>query len=503
VYFLFSFTPEITTGKIDATAQDLGSCREAFCCVIGSPPRGAYTRSKSRRHMTRVLVYDPDALRAGQTKDMLEGIHLSVVSSGDATAAQELLQKQFFHLILWSVENFEQISILAEVRHRRPESAVVVTSSQGDPALVVACMRSGSSHFWQHRDGNQKFLETVNETLGRVLRAPVRLEDVDFPLPQFVGRHQKMLEVFELIQSVKESDSTVLITGESGTGKEVVAAAIHNLSPRRRHPWIAVNCGAIPINLLESELFGHVKGAFTGATQNRNGRFQLAKEGTLFLDEITDLPLDLQSKILRAIQNKIYEPVGSAYSLKLDARIIAATNQNLDVAVAEKRFREDLFYRLNVIPIHLPPLRARKSDIPLLVKYFLDRFTQTNNKRITGISEEAMQCLMEYHWPGNIRELENLVERVVVLKRTEGIIELRDFPPDYFRNVRLDRFVANVALPEDGLDFNSAVNDFENELILQALQRTSGNKNRAATLLNLNRTTLVEKLKRKRLRVAV
>src|SRR5262249_8803594 len=156
---------------------------------------------------------------------------------------------------------------------------------------------------------------------------------LEFPLPQFVGRHQKMLEVFELILSVKDSDSTVLITGESGTGKEVVAAAIHNLSPRRRHPWIAVNCGAIPINLLESELFGHVKGAFTGATQNRSGRFQLAKEGTLFLDEITDLPLDLQSKILRAIQNKVYEPVGSAYSLKLEARIIAATNQNLDVAV--------------------------------------------------------------------------------------------------------------------------------------------------------------------------
>ncbi len=301
--------------------------------------------------------------------------------------------------------------------------------------------------------------------------------------------------------SIRNSDSTVLITGESGTGKEVVAAAIHALSPRQKQPWVAVNCGAIPTNLLESELFGHMKGAFTGATQNRIGRFQLAREGTLFLDEISDLPLDLQAKILRAIQNKVFEPVGSASSIKLEARIIAASNQDLEVAVAERRFREDLYYRLNVIPIFIPPLRSRRSDIPLLVRTFLERFCRLNSKNISGITEEAMRCLMEYHWPGNIRELENLIERVVVLKKGEGSIELKDFPVDYFRTVRLDRFVASVSLPEDGLDFNDAVNEFENELILQALQRTAGNKNKAATLLGLNRTTLVEKLKRKRLRV--
>jgi transcriptional regulator with PAS, ATPase and Fis domain len=204
---------------------------------------------------------------------------------------------------------------------------------------------------------------------------------------------------------------------------------------------------------------------------------------------------------LRAIQNRVYEAVGSAQSLTLEARIIAATNQDLEAAVAEKRFREDLFYRLNVIPVYLPPLRSRKSDIPLLAFHFLQKFARQNQKSVPGISEEAMLSLTEYHWPGNIRELENLMERVVVLKREEGIVELKDIPVKHFKNIRLDRFVANVELPETGLDFNEAVNEFENELILQALQRTSGNKNQAATLLGLNRTTLVEKLKRKGLRI--
>jgi transcriptional regulator with PAS, ATPase and Fis domain len=213
------------------------------------------------------------------------------------------------------------------------------------------------------------------------------------------------------------------------------------------------------------------------------------------------LSFDLQGKILRAIQNRVFEPVGSPQSVSLEARIIAATNQDLETAVADKRFRQDLYYRLNVIPMYIPPLRSRKTDIPLLVRYFLEKFCKLNGKSFSGISEEAMRCLMQYHWPGNIRELENLMERVVVLKQGSGIVELKDFPIQHFSNVRLDRFVASVALPDDGIDFNEAVNEFENELILQALQRTAGNKNRAATLLNLNRTTLVEKLKRKGLTI--
>jgi DNA-binding NtrC family response regulator len=450
--------------------------------------------------MTRILIYEPDQLKAERYRIELEKLHLWVVVCADANAATELANKQLFHLCLWHVGEARDLDGIYRLKQTRPEMAVVILSAVTESNLVVASMRAGASNFWGVNDDLIGFSQTVVETLERVVPV-VANSEIDFPFPQFVGRHPLVQEIFQLILSIRNSDSTVLITGESGSGKEVVARAIHELSARKRQPWVAINCGAIPGSLLESELFGHVKGAFTGATQNRPGRFQLAGTGTLFLDEISDLSFDLQSKILRAIQNRVFEPVGSGHSVTLDARIIAATNQNLEAAVAEKKFRQDLFYRLNVIPIYIPPLRSRKSDIPLLVRGFLDRFNKQNQKEIPGISEEAMQCLMQYHWPGNIRELENLVERVVVLKQSRGIIELRDFPVGYFSQVRLDRFVANVALPDEGLDFNRAVKEFESELILQALQRTSGNKNKAASLLNLNRTTLVEKLKRKGLRI--
>ena len=452
--------------------------------------------------MNRVLVFEPNATLSDAYREALEKQHLWVVTASDKDNALQLIEKQFFHLCLWPVESSAELSSLYAIKQLRAATAIVVTSSSCDPGMIVGCMRAGASHFWQRHEQLVGFTEVIAETLSRIVPEEIKASEIETLFPEFVGRHPKILEIFQLIQSIKGTDSTVLITGESGTGKEVVARAIHHASNRRKQPWVAINCGAIPANLLESELFGHVKGAFTGATQNRSGRFQMAGSGTLFLDEISDLPFDLQAKILRAIQNRVYEPVGSPYSLTLDARIIAATNQDLETAVSERRFRQDLYYRLNVIPIYIPPLRSRKSDIPLLVKAFVDKFSKLNGKAFTGISEEAMRCLMQYHWPGNIRELENLVERVVVLKRGEGVIELKDFPVHHFSNVRLDRFVANVALPEDGLDFNEAVNEFENELILQALQKTAGNKNRAATLLNLNRTTLVEKLKRKGLRIA-
>lgn len=451
--------------------------------------------------MNRVLIYEPDAHQGASYKGCLEKKNLWVVLCSDRDAARELFEKQLFHLCVWAVNDATEVNDVFTLRQLRPGTGIIAISDRVEPSFIVACMRGGASNFWKKSEC-AGLADVVVETLSRIVPDEVSGSDIDFPFPQFVGRHPKILEIFQLILSIKNTDSTVLITGESGTGKEVVASAIHNLSPRRRYPWVAVNCSAIPINLLESELFGHMKGSFTGATQNRTGRFQLAGQGTLFLDEITDLSFDLQAKILRAIQNRQFEPVGSPHSLCLEARIIAATNQDLETAVAEKRFREDLYYRLNVIPIYIPPLRSRKSDIPLLVKAFLEKFCKQNQKPFTGISEEAMKTLMEYHWPGNIRELENLMERVVVLKNGSGVIELKDFPVHHFKNVRLDRFVANVALPEDGLDFNDAVNEFENELILQALQKTAGNKNKAATLLNLNRTTLVEKLKRKGLRIA-
>ncbi len=421
--------------------------------------------------MTRILLYEPNTSLCAAMKECLERDHLWVVCSSDPEVAQGLLAKQYFHLCLWSVTGQSAVDQIYKLRQERPFTSVVGVAPSAKSALIVAVMRAGATNFWHADDKLTGFMDVVKETLARVVPQEIKEDDFEVQVPEFVGRHPRMLEIFQLIMSIRNSDSTVLITGESGTGKEVVARAIHNLSPRRRQAWVAVNCGAIPNNLLESELFGHVKGAFTGATQNRVGRFQLAGSGTLFLDEISDLSLDLQAKILRAIQNKVFEPVGSPHSIQLEARIIAATNQDLETAVAEKRFREDLFYRLNVIPIFIPPLRTRKSDIPLLVGRFLEKFCRANQKGFTGISEEAMQCLMQYYWPGNVRELENLIERVVVLKRDTGIIELKDLPIQHLKKIRLDRFVASVALPEDGLDFNEAVNEFENELILQALQK--------------------------------
>jgi DNA-binding NtrC family response regulator len=452
--------------------------------------------------MNRILIYEPNPELLATYRGLLENHQFWVFACTDETEAKNLISKQIFHLCIWSAENSGELEKIIALKSQRPEMGIVVASSVNDPSFIVSCIRSGASNFWTKTTEPHTFIDVITQTLSRIVPDLHQEERIDFPVPQFVGRHPSIQEIFRLILSIKDTDSTVLITGESGTGKEVVARAIHNLSPRKKLPWVAVNCGAIPANLLESELFGHMKGAFTGATQNRNGRFQIAGSGTLFLDEISDLSFDLQAKILRAIQNKVYEPVGSAHSVRLEARIIAATNQDLEQAVVDKKFREDLFYRLNVIPIFIPPLRSRKSDIPLLIKAFIDKFSQVHGKNIMGVSEESMRCLMQYQWPGNIRELENLIERVVVLKRDEGLIEMKDLPIHHFKKIRLDRYVANVSLPEEGVDFNEAVNDFENELIIQALQKTEGNKNKAATLLNLNRTTLVEKLKRKGLRIA-
>lgn len=451
--------------------------------------------------MNRVLIFEPHPQLCQLMRERLEAQHLWVCAVSDENAARELFEKQYFHACVWRVKESTDVATLYVLKQQRPSTALVATSARNDTSLVVACMRAGSSNFWADEAELDRFTETVLETLSRCVPEANPLEALELPVPGFIGRHPSILRIFQLIQSIRNTDSIVLITGESGTGKEVVARAIHELSPRKSHPFVAVNCGAIPATLLESELFGHMKGAFTGAIQNRIGRFKMAGSGTLFLDEISDLPIDLQAKILRAIQHRVFEPLGTPQSHTLEARIIAATNQDLDVAVREKRFREDLFYRLNVIPITLPPLRNRKSDIPLLVRHFLERFCRINAKPFQGISQEAMKCLIQYHWPGNIRELENMMERVVVLKRGPGVIEMSDLPVNQFRQVRLGKFVPSFALPEEGVDFNETVNDFENELILQALQRTEGNKNRAAALLNLNRTTLVEKLKRKGLRV--
>jgi transcriptional regulator with GAF, ATPase, and Fis domain len=294
---------------------------------------------------------------------------------------------------------------------------------------------------------------------------------------------------------VADTDSTVLISGESGTGKELIARALHYNSRRADRTLVTVNCGAIPEELLESELFGHVKGAFTNATHNREGRFAMADGGTIFLDEIGDMSPNLQVKLLRVLQERTFEPVGSSRTQRVDVRIIAATHQDLPRLIEENRFREDLFYRLNVFPITMPPLRARRDDVPLLVHHFLDIATQERGSRVDSISDAAMECLVAYDWPGNIRELENTVERLAILASGSEIVV--DDLPDPLRGAAPPGGTVTQPLPADGISLNAAVDRLERELISQALERTQWNKNRAAQLLGLNRTTLLEKIKKR------
>jgi transcriptional regulator with PAS, ATPase and Fis domain len=312
-----------------------------------------------------------------------------------------------------------------------------------------------------------------------------------------VGNSFKMRAVKTLINKLADSSSTVLITGESGTGKELAARAIHGLSPRSAELFVPVHCGAIPEELLESELFGHVRGAFTGAINSRLGRFQLANGGTLFLDEIGEMSPKLQVKLLRVLQEREFEPVGSDRAVQVDVRVVAATNRDLHTAVREGKFREDLFYRLNVLPLQLPSLREREDDIPLLVHYFLEMHGRRKGKSLTQVDKQAMAVIEKYRWPGNVREVENLVERLIVLNE-DGIIRVGDLPDYIVHNtVASQPSTANVSLPATGVDLDGFLENIENGFIQQALQRSRGNKTLAAALLKLNRTTFIERLRKK------
>lgn len=309
-----------------------------------------------------------------------------------------------------------------------------------------------------------------------------------------VGESTKMKEIFRLAERVADSDSTILINGETGTGKGMIANAIHKQSYRRDKPFVSINCGAIPENLLESELFGHIKGSFTGATANKIGKFEAADGGTIFLDEIGDMSQDLQVKILKVLEERCFEPVGGCKTVNVDVRIVAATHRDLEEEVQKGNFREDLFYRLYVIPIALPALRERRSDIPHLLFHFMSRLNSRIHTRVCSVSEEALSVLTQHEWHGNVRELANLIERLVVIKG-EGEIQLTDLPLK-MRSATPKTCFVEPELTSDGLCLSTAVSEFEKRLIYQSLEKTQWVKNRAAKLLQVKRTTLVEKIKR-------
>lgn len=451
----------------------------------------------------RILITDDDK----QTRDLVSTFlgykGYQVFQACDAMEALEKIETEDIDLVVTDVmmPKINGLEFIKRVKAIRPELVAVAYSAYGNSVMAANLLKAGA-FFYLEKPFDLEELDSIiqrgfehHALQSRSYRSTPNVRNRS--RIKMIGESPKMMALFELIEKVADSDATVLIQGESGTGKELVAQSIHELSSRRNKNFIPVNCGAIPDELLESELFGHVKGSFTGAVANRVGRFEMADRGTLFLDEIGDMKTSLQVKLLRVLQSRELEPVGATRSKKIDTRIIAATNQNLEILVEEKIFREDLFYRLSVIPVVIPPLRERKEDIPLLVDSFIEKFCRESRRNVHGFDREALNALVAFDWPGNIRELENLVERMVILKGS-GTITLLDLPEKYRGTVRPPRVDA-VPLPIDGICLSSAVEEFENCLILQALEKTGGNKKEAATLLNLKRTTFIEKLKKKKM----
>ncbi len=447
----------------------------------------------------RILVVDDDIVVQKALRRLLETRGFVVTTCGSGIEALRACKDDDFSVAFVDLKmpEMDGLELIRRLKKRKSGMSIVMITAYGEITTAVEAMKLGAFHFMTKPFDNEEVLELVTSAVTQSRESYLNLAAQQRKPSAIVGDSPAMQTVFALIDRVAPTDSTVLITGESGTGKELVARAIHDGSPRASKPLVPVNCGSIPENLLESELFGHVKGAFTGALYSRPGRFSLADKGTIFLDEIGDMSPHLQTKLLRVIQEQTFEPVGSTKTLEVDVRVIAATHQNLRQLIEEKRFRMDLYYRLNVIQIHLPPLRERVEDIPALCEHFLQTFNPRLRGNILGFDDEAMSYLKGYSWPGNVRELENLIERIVIL-RGEGTIGVDDIR-DRHMDQGPEASPPTVALPSEGICFRTAVSRFENELITQALQRTHGNKNKAADLLRLNRTTLVEKIKRRRL----
>jgi DNA-binding NtrC family response regulator len=459
--------------------------------------------------MPRVLIVDDDTSLRTALFRALDRKGFQVITASSMREALQLGQSDRpvdLVLVDLRLPDGDGIDLMAELKRHNARTQFIVLTGFGSIEAAIRATKNGAEHFITKpfeldevlnlvdRTLSHKRLETENHQLRQALHKKYRFDNI-------IGQSDAIAHVLELIERVSTSDSTVLITGESGTGKELVAKAIHYNSNRSAKPFVPINCGAIPSELMESELFGHIKGAFTGAVSNRVGRFELAEGGTVFFDEIGDMSPHLQVKLLRVLQERRFEPVGSTKTFSSDVRVIAATNVNLEKAVHDARFREDLYYRLNVIPIHIPALRERRTDIPLLFHYFLEYFNKDRAGKLSGITPEAMELLTMYPWPGNIRELENLVERLAILKGG-GFVDVVDLPERY-RTPAAGATLADpsdLSLPENGLDFNSAVDAYENALIVKALEKTGWNRNQAALLLKLNRTTLVEKIKKKGLR---
>ncbi len=450
-----------------------------------------------------LLVEDEAALRTA-TAERLEEHAYRVTQAESGEAALEQLSGFAFDAVITDLRlpGIDGTRVIETAVERYPNIVGIVVTGYGTVKDAVAAIKRGASDFitkpfqFDHllhilvTALEQRRLQSENAYLRSQLEERYRFEGI-------VGRSAPMQKLFAVLETVAGTASTILITGETGTGKELVAKAIHHNSPRRRQRFVALNCGAVPETLLEAELFGHVRGAFTGAVANRQGRLEQAHKGTFFLDEVGTMSASVQAKLLRTLQEREFERVGDAQPVRVDVRVIAATNSDLAKMVADGSFRQDLFYRLNVIPIHLPPLRDRREDVPLLTQSFLQKIGRALAPPRTEVvfSQDAMRLMMAFDWPGNVRQLENVVERALALTPGRPQIDADDLPPE-IREPDGGPGDADTALPEGGVDLRRRLRDVEREMIRRALDRAGGNKHQAAQLLGVKRTTLVEKAKR-------
>ncbi len=450
-----------------------------------------------------LLLVDDEAGFREAIAERLSEHGYRVEQAGTGEAALERLNDFAFDILVVDLRlpGIGGRQVLDEALARYPEIIAIVITGFGTVREAVEVTRLGAEGFITKPFQFEELLHEVQAaTEKRRLRhenAYLREQLHDrFRIEGIIGSTPIMARLFELLRTVAETASTVLITGETGTGKELAARAIHDASPRRSQRFVAVNCSAMPESLLEAELFGHVRGAFTGAIANRQGRIEQANRGTLFLDEVGTMSQALQTRLLRVLQSREFERVGDSQTTRVDVRVIAATNSDLESMVEDGSFREDLFYRLNVIPVRIPPLRERRADIPLLAQHFLDRFAQDmpGRGRVT-LTQDAQQALMSYGWPGNVRQLENFMERIFALSPGRSQLGATDLP-DEVRQAYVPVDADELAIPDEGVDMSRLVTDFERSLIRRALERTGGNKRQAADLLHVKRTTLIEKLKR-------
>ncbi|MBI4342943.1 MAG: sigma-54-dependent Fis family transcriptional regulator [Candidatus Omnitrophica bacterium] len=453
----------------------------------------------------RILVVDDDPLIRGSLYEMLRGRRFEVEMASDGAEAMDHLGRRTFQLVIadWKMPQVDGMSLLSHIKSRYPDVSVVLITGFGNVTSAVEAIRQGAFDYLTKPIQPEELEATIVRALSQYA-APSSASAVEDPFAGIIGNDPAIKKLFAMISSVAESPATVLLEGESGTGKRIVAQAIHRADPKRRaNPFVEISCGALPETLLESELFGHIRGSFTGAIRDRQGRFELAEGGTILLDEIDAFSPALQVKLLRVIQERLFERVGDTRTMRADVRVIAATNRRLAELVKQGKFREDLYYRLHVIAMRIPPLRERQGDIPLLITHFIERSAKAMGKAVAGVSDEAMQVLTGYRWPGNIRELENVIERAVILTK-HAKLDVEDLPEELrFHSDATSMAVEDQeeeAVAAEAADGSLALRDAlkmpERDLILKVLAEVRWNRSEAAKRLGIHRSTLYHKIRK-------